>query len=157
MEIEEQLLEMYSDTELVVKPALLDKRGGHKYSLAAVSLIDSIANDLNDVHVVNIKNNGTLPFMDDDDIVEISAAIGADGAKPIPVTKETNRHMVGLMRIVKAYEKYTVEAAMTGDDDAALNALMVHPLIGDYEKAKACYEEMKVAHKDYLSRFKING
>ena len=73
MEIEEQLLKMYSDENLVTKPALLDKRGGHKYSLAAVSLIDSIANDKQDVHVVNIRNDGTLDFMDDDDIVEIPA------------------------------------------------------------------------------------
>ena len=58
MEIEEQLLKMYQDEELCVKPALLDKRGGHKYSLAACSLIDSIANDKQDVHVVNILNNG---------------------------------------------------------------------------------------------------
>ncbi len=155
MEIEEDLLKMYSDENLVTKPDLLDRRGGHKYSLAAVSLIDSIANDKNDVHVVNIKNNGTLPFMDDDDVVEISAVVGKDGAKPVEVKKETNRHMVSLMRIVKAYEKYTVEAAMNGDDEAAMNALMVHPLIGDYENAKACYEEMKVAHRNYLERFYI--
>ena len=51
MEIEEELLEMYSDETLVTKPALLDQRGGHKYSLAAVSLIDSIANDLSLIHI----------------------------------------------------------------------------------------------------------
>lgn len=153
MEIEEKLLEMYQDEELCVKPALLDKRGGHKYSLCAVSLINSIANDVNDVQVVNIKNNGTLPFMDDDDVVEISAVIGKDGAKPVPVTKETNRHMKGLMRVVKAYEKYTVDTAISGDDNDAYNAMMVHPLIGDFENSKACYEEMKQAHKDFLPEF----
>jgi 6-phospho-beta-glucosidase len=153
MEIEEDLLKMYSDEELCIKPALLDKRGGHKYSLAAVSLIDSIANDKRDVHVVNIKNYGTLPFMEDDDVVEISAVIGANGATPVPVKKKTNRHMQGLMQSVKAYEKYAVEAALNGDDEAAMKALMVHPLIGDYENAKACYEEMKVAHRNYLERF----
>ncbi len=153
MEIEEQLLEMYSDESLVVKPALLDKRGGHKYSLAAVSLIDSIANDINDVHIVNIKNAGTLPFMADDDIVEIAATIGADGAKPLYVKPLDNRHIIGLMRIVKEYEKLAVEAAVNGDDKAALNALMLHPLVGDYARAKACYEEMKEAHKDFLPQF----
>ena len=153
MEIEEQLLEMYSDEELVVKPALLDKRGGHKYSLAAVSLIDAIANDKNEVHVVNIKNGDTLPFMDKDDVVEIAAVIGKDGAKPVPVEEINNRHVVGLMRIVKDYEKYAVEAAITGSDTAALNALLVHPLVGDWEKAQRCFEEMKEAHKEYLPQF----
>ena len=153
MDIEEKLLKMYQDEELCVKPALLDKRGGHKYSLAACSLIDSIANDTNDVHVVNILNNGTLPFMRDDDVVEIAARIGADGAKPVPVRPAWNRHIVSLMTIVKAYEKYTVEAGMTGDLHAAYNAMMVHPLIGDFAKAKACFEELKDAHREYLPQF----
>ena len=153
MEIEEQLLKMYQDEALCVKPALLDKRGGHKYSLAACSLIDSIANDTGDVHVVNILNKGTLPFMADDDVVEIAARIGADGAVPVPVEPHWNRHIVALMTTVKAYEKYTVEAAVNGDDIAAYNAMTVHPLIGDFARARACYEEMKDAHREYLPQF----
>lgn len=153
MEIEEQLLEIYQNKEVVTKPALLDKRGGHKYSLAAVSLVDSIANDKRDVHVVNIKNNGTLPFMADDDIVEIAAVIGSDGATPVPVTEPINDHIIGLMRVVKTYEKYAVEAAITGSDEAALNGLLVHPLVGDWEKAQKCFEEMKEAHKEYLPQY----
>lgn len=153
MEIEEQLLKMYQDEELCVKPALLDKRGGHKYSLAACSLIDSIANDKQDVHVVNILNNGTLPFMEDNDVVEIAAVIGADGAKPVPVGHTWTRHMVALMTTVKTYEKYAIEAAMNGDDRAAYNAMMVHPLIGDFENSVACYKEMKDAHREFLPQF----
>ncbi len=153
MEIEEDLLKLYQNEEIVTKPALLDKRGGHKYSLAACSLIVSIANDKNDVHVVNILNKGTLPFMNDDDVVEIAAQIGADGAKPVPVRKTWNGHIEGLMKVVKEYEKYTVIAARDGDDDAAMNALMIHPLVGDYKRAKACYYEMKQAHMDFLPQF----
>lgn len=153
MEIEEQLLEIYQNKEIVTKPALLDKRGGHKYSLAAVSLVDSIANDKRDVHVVNIKNNGTLPFMADDDVVEIAAVIGSDGATPVPITEHINDHIIGLMRVVKTYEKYAVEAAITGSDEAALKGLLVHPLVGDWEKAQKCFAEMKEAHKEYLPQY----
>lgn len=153
MEIEEQLLEIYQNKEIVTKPALLDKRGGHKYSLAAVSLVNSIANDKRDVHVVNIKNNGTLPFMADDDVVEIAAVIGSDGATPVPITEPINDHIIGLMRVVKTYEKYAVEAAITGSDEAALKGLLVHPLVGDWEKAQKCFEEMKEAHKEYLPQY----
>ncbi len=155
MEIEESLLEMYQDEELCVKPALLDKRGGHKYSLAAVSLIDSIANDKKDVHVVNIKNNGTLPFMADDDIVEIAAVIGKDGATPVPIEQPQSKHIINLMRVVKAYEKYTVEGAVNGDEQAVINGLLVHPLVGDWEKATKCFAELKEAHKAYLPEFQF--
>lgn len=153
MDIEEDLLKMYSDVNLYVKPALLDQRGGHKYSLCAVSLINSIANDLNDVQVVNVKNGSTLPFLGKDDVVEVAAVIGKDGAKPVPVKEIDNRHIIGLMRIVKEYERFAVEAAVTGSDTAALNALLVHPLVGDWEKATKCFEEMKQAHKQYLPQF----
>ena len=155
MEIEEDLLKLYSDESVITKPALLDLRGGHKYSLAAVSLIDSIANDKKDVHIVNIKNNGALEFMDDDDIVEIAAIVGKDGAVPIPADISGSRHIIGLMRIVKEYEKLTVDAGRTGNNEAALNALMLHPLVGDFENAKACFEEMKEAHKEYLPQFSV--
>ncbi|MDR2525661.1 MAG: 6-phospho-beta-glucosidase [Oscillospiraceae bacterium] len=153
MEIEEQLLEMYASENLCTKPALLDKRGGHKYSLAAVSLIDSIANDKRDVHVVNLLNRGTLPFMEDDDAVELAAVIGKNGAAPIVPEPLENLHIISLMRTVKSYERYTVEAAVTGNEDAAMNALLLHPLVGDWEKAYACFQEMKQAHKAYLPQF----
>ena len=153
MEIEEQLLKMYQDEELCVKPALLDKRGGHKYSLAAVNLINSLANDVGDIQVVNVKNNGTLDFLEDDDVIEAPCVIGKDGAKPIKVTDFHNKHIINLIRIVKAYEKYTVEAATTGNENAAINGLLIHPLVGDYDKAVKCFNELKEAHKEFLPEF----
>lgn len=153
MEIEEQLLEMYSDEGLYVKPALLDQRGGHKYSLVAVNLINAIANDVNDIQVVNIKNGNTLPFLKPDDVIEVAARIGKNGAVPVPVGEINNRHIIGLMRVVKEYENYTVKAGRDGDEEAALNALLIHPLVGDWEAAKNCFEEMKQAHKAYLPQY----
>ena len=80
--------------------------------------------------------------------------VGKDGAKPVKVDKLDNDHIIGLTTVVKKYEKLTVQAAMNGDDAAALNALMIHPLVGDFNKAKACYEEMKFAHGAFLPQFK---
>jgi 6-phospho-beta-glucosidase len=153
MEIEEQLLALYRDEAIAEKPALLDKRGGHKYSLAAVSLIDSIANDRRDVQVVNVLNRGALPFMEDNDAVEIAAVIGANGATAAPVEPSWNDHMSGLMRAVKVYERYTVRAAVTGSEADAMRALLAHPLVGDWEKAQGCFNEMKEAHRAYLPQF----
>jgi 6-phospho-beta-glucosidase len=62
--------------------------------------------------------------------------------------------VIDLMRTVKAYERHTVNAAVSGDDEEAMRALLIHPLVGDYHKAKLCYEEMKQAHREYLPQFK---
>ncbi len=153
MEIEERLLTLYQQEELKDKPTELESRGGARYSEAAISLVDAIYNDKQEIHVVNVRNQGALEFMEDEDTVEIPAVIGRSGAKPIPVQNFNNQHVMELMRTVKAYERHTVMAAVNGDDEEAMRALLIHPLIGDYHMAKQCYEEMKQAHRAYLPQF----
>jgi 6-phospho-beta-glucosidase len=157
VEIEEHLLEQYQQEALAEKPKELEKRGGARYSEAAISLVDAIYNDKKERHVVNILNQGALDFMAEDDTVEVAAIIGRDGATPVPIHNFTNQHVIELMQTVKAYERHTVLAALEGDDNEALRALLIHPLVGDYNKAKLCYEEMKIAHKAYLPQFIVKN
>ncbi len=152
LELEEKLLKQYMNPNLTVKPPELALRGGALYSTAAASAVESIANNKRELHVVAAKNNGAVPFMDDDDVVEVKCELSRDGVKPKKVTVY-NDYVVGLMRAVKAYEKLTVSAAINGDRDKALAALMVHPLIGGFEKAAPMLNEMLEANRDYLPRF----
>lgn len=153
VQIEEELLQIYSDAALHTKPELLSSRGGANYSEVAISLVDAIYNDKQEVHVVNVLNRGALDFMEDTDAVEVRAVIGRDGAKPIKVEGFENRHIIDYMRMVKAYERETVAAAVTGSEDAAMRALLMNPLVGDYDAAYACFQELKEAHKAYLPQF----
>ncbi|MCL2425869.1 MAG: 6-phospho-beta-glucosidase [Oscillospiraceae bacterium] len=152
VEIESKLREQYSNPDLKEKPAELAERGGALYATAAVSAAESIACDKNDLHVIAAKNNGAVPFMDDDDVVEVLCRLGANGIEPQPVTVY-NEYVKGLMRAVKAYEKLTVRAAIEGDRDIALEALMAHPLVGDIAKAAPLLEEMLEANKEYVPNF----
>ena len=97
-------------------------------------------------------NNGAIDFMRDDDAIEISAIIGKDGATPIKANFK-NEHIKEYMLLIKAYERHAVEAALTGDDDAAMRALMINPLVLDFKKAYPCYLELKEAHREYLPQF----
>ena len=152
VELEEKLLEQYSNTKLEEKPAELAERGGALYATAAVSAAESIICDKKDLHVVAAKNNGAVSFMDDDDVVEVLCRLGKNGIEPQGVTVY-NEYVIGLMRAVKAYEKLAVRAALEGDRDVALSALMVHPLVGDIAKAAPLLDEMLEANKEYLPRF----
>lgn len=153
MALEEELLEIYSNSNLHRKPAQLEQRGGAKYSLAAMNLIDSIVNDKGEIHVVGVKNGDTLPFLHPEDVIEVACRIDSEGATPLPVEHFNNTHIEEMMQMVKAYERHTVRAAVEGSDDEALRALVIHPLIGDYRTARECYEEMKKAHAEYLPQF----
>ena len=157
MEIEEELLKLYVDEGLYEKPALLDKRGGHLYSEAAVSLAEAIYNDTGACHVVNVQNGGVLPYLEKEEVAEIACAIGKNGATPLPVQAQGTRHMVALIRTVKAYERLAVEAALTGSREAALAALMIHPLVGDYPRARDCFDALLKAHAQYLPQFAEAG
>ncbi|SIR60475.1 MULTISPECIES: 6-phospho-beta-glucosidase [unclassified Paenibacillus] len=153
MEIEEDLLGMYADAKLHTKPELLASRGGANYSEVAISLVDAIWNDKQEIHVVNLLNNGALGFMEDGDAVEISAVIGKDGAKPVALPELDNAHIRDYMVMIKAYERETVAAAVSGSEEAAMRALMMNPLVGDYNAARACFDELKEAHREYLPQF----
>lgn len=157
MDIEEELLALYSDEGLYIKPALLDKRGGHLYSEAAVSLAEAIYNDTGAEHTVNVQNKGVLPYIEPDEVAEIACRVGKDGAIPIPVKAQGTPHMIDLIRTVKAYERMAVDAAITGDRETALAALLTHPLVGDYTRAKECFDALLLAHEAYLPQFFAKG
>ena len=152
LELEKDLLAQYADETLDTKPAELALRGGALYSTAALSAAESIANDKREHHVVAAKNRGAVPFMGDDDVIEGLFELARDCVTPIPV-HTYNDYVIGLMQAVKAFEKLTARAAIEGCRDAALAALMVHPLIGDFAKAKPLLDEMLEVNKEYLPRF----
>ena len=152
MAIERGLLEMYRNPALAEKPALLEKRGGAYYSEAAAQLIASLHADGGDVQVVDVRNDGALPDLPDDAVVEIPARVGAAGAtadRLEPLTPE----MLGLVQQVKAYERLTVEAAVDGDRDAALKALIANPLVARYNVARPLLDAILDANKAHLPRF----
>ena len=49
------------------------------------------------------------------------------------------------------------KAAITGNKKLALEALVAHPLVRDYDVAKPLLEEMLEAHKEYLPQFYHHG
>lgn len=151
-EVERALFEIYKNKDLDVKPVELSKRGGARYSEAAINLINSIYNDTNEIHVVNVANRGSIPQLPDDAVVEINCLINKQGATPLqsgnlPITVQ------GLVEHVKAYERLTIEAAVTGDKTVALLALMGNPFVHDAKDAKNILEELLEAHKVYLPQF----
>jgi len=152
VELETSLLKQYSNPALQEKPKELEERGGSLYSTAAVSVVDAIENDKNEYHVINVKNNGALSFLEDSDIIEAKCTVNRKGAFPAAVKKPDNPYIIGLIQAVKAYEKLTVRAVVNGSRADALAALMVHPLIGDYRKAKGVIDEMFEANADYVPK-----
>ncbi len=148
-EIERELLEMYRDPTLAEKPPLLEQRGGAYYSEAATGLVASLVSGTRlagsgDVHVVDVRNNGTLAGLADDDVVEVPARVGADGVVQLPQAPLAPE-LLGLVQHVTAYERLTAETAVTGDPVTAKKALLAHPLIGQYHTVEQLLERLATA------------
>lgn len=150
--VEKDLFACYQDENLEEKPEALSKRGGSRYSEAAINLIDSLYNDRQDVQVVDVMNHGTIPQLPDDCVIETNCVIGKDGARPL-ADVEVPAEILGLIEQVKAYEILAIEAAVTGDRRKALMALMNNPLVHDVKDARGILEDMMKAHAAYLPQF----
>jgi 6-phospho-beta-glucosidase len=148
-EIERQLLEMYADPALDTKPELLQNRGGAFYSEAAVALLASLLTDAGDRQVVNVRNNGTLPFLPDQAVIEVGATIGAHGATPVDVAP-VSPLMSGLIAHVSAYEELAIEAALHGGRDRVAKAMLAHPLIGQYDLAGQLADRLLAENAAFL-------
>jgi 6-phospho-beta-glucosidase len=140
-EIERDLLEMYRDPSLNEKPALLEQRGGAFYSEAAVGLVSALAGVREGVHVVDVRNNGTVAGLQADDVVELPARVTPSGPQPLP-QRPLAPELLGLTQHVAAYERLAAEAAVTRDLTTARKALLAHPLIGQHAMIDALAESM---------------
>jgi 6-phospho-beta-glucosidase len=60
---------------------------------------------------------------------------------------------LGLMKAVKLYERLTVQAIREKSRKLAVQALMAHPLVLSYSRAKPLVEEFLAAHKEYVGEW----
>ncbi len=145
LKIEKKLLKIYSDKRTTSKPDLLSKRGGAFYSKVASSIVESIVVNKRDIQIVNVANNGAIFGFDRDEVLEIPSIISSSGAKPVK-TDLNNHHMYSLMRVIKGYERLTIEAAVEKSYKKAILALMTNPLIMD---ANIAIKAVNMINKNY--------
>jgi 6-phospho-beta-glucosidase len=150
--IERELFRKYADPAVSTIPEDLKKRGGHSYNLVAANLIEAITRDLGDVLIVNVQNGGAVENIERDATVEVTCRVGAGGARPM-FRGALPAQFRGLLQVVKAYEELAVEAGAKGDLEAALHALIVHPLGPTACGAARLLRDLLRVNRGYLPQF----
>jgi 6-phospho-beta-glucosidase len=151
-DLEAELLELYRSPELVEKPAQLEHRGGAFYSEAAVDLLASLHADDPTPHVVNVRNDGLIPGLADDDVVETRCLVSRAGIEPLP-QPEVPPVMLGAIQHVSAYERIAARAALSGDEDDVRRALLAHPLVGQWDRVEQLVPRLLETSAAHLPRF----
>jgi 6-phospho-beta-glucosidase len=152
MKIEEVLLEKFADESLVTKPAELMERGGAYYSDSAAELMADIHNDAGTIHIVNTLNNGAVEGFPDDAVMEIPAIITKNGAHAIKATS-MRADIDALVRSVKDFEMLTIDAAVTGNEQSALLALLANPIGPDSSQVWDLWRDLRIENKGLVGLF----
>ena len=150
-EIEQELLTAYADPALDEKPALLAERGGAFYSEAAVQLAASLLGrpETPTTQVVNLRNDGTLPFLPDDAVIEVPATVDRSGVRPVTLAPLAPLY-AGLVAAVTSYEHLALDAALRGGYDRVFQALLAHPLVGQVDVAHGLTDRLIAHNRDHL-------
>ena len=111
------------------------------YDQVALAIMHAIANDVPAELVLNVPNRGAIPELGGDDIVEMPCTVDAEGFHPLPVST-LPAHARGLVTNAKYVEHKTIEAATTASREAALLALLQHPLVDSWAVARTLLQGM---------------
>jgi 6-phospho-beta-glucosidase len=115
-----------------------DEPDGGGYEGEALAVVDAIAGDARPVRILNTANRGALRCLDDDAVVEVPCVVDAGGAHPVAVG-EVPAHAEALIRAVKAVERATIAAALSGSSRLAVEALALHPLVPSVTTAREIF------------------
>jgi len=116
-----------------------------------VELAMSIAGNLNEVFLIMTKNNGIIPNIDSEMMLEVACRVGANGAEGLNVGPIASFEK-GLLENQYAYEKLTVDAAMEGSYQKALQALVLNRCVNDAETARKILNEFITVNGDYFPK-----
>ncbi len=152
MAIELNLLREYENLNQPELPDDLMKRGGAYYSTVATQLVNAHSNNLGEIHVANVANDGAVQGWPSDWVLEMPCRVDNCGVHPLQA-EPLPPVCYGLLTQVKMFELLTTEAAVNGNYQAAYNALLAHPLGPSADQAQAVLDDMLETNKAYLPQF----
>lgn len=148
--IENELLELYADPRVDEKPEALARRGGAFYSEAAIELLAAIRGAGHPPRAVNLRNDGVLPFLPDDHVIEVPARFDGERFVAEPVAP-LDDDISGLIAAVAGYERLALDAAVHGGRDRVLRAMRAHPLVLQHERAEKLTELLMAENARFLA------
>ena len=121
------------------------------YAAVALRFIRAITEGEACRMVLSVPNKGAIEGLADDDVVEITCDIRADGAHPVHIGAIDEFQLQQIKRL-KYFERCIIRAALEGDRDAAVKGLALHPLVNDVELAQELTDIFFRQYADFIHR-----
>ncbi|MGQ9628920.1 MAG: family 4 glycosyl hydrolase [bacterium] len=130
--------------------SLLKRRSGE----IAMDIIVDIVDDRHREEIaVNIPNDGFIANLEPGAIVEVAAVVDRGGVHGVRVG-ELPRGIAALCNTQIAVQDLVVEAAVTGSRQAALQSMLIDPVVQSADAARKTLDELLKIHAPYLPQFK---
>jgi 6-phospho-beta-glucosidase len=100
----------------------------HGYAGVALQVMGAIAQNRRATMILNVRNGSTIAGLPADAVIEVPSTVDANGVHPLS-TPAPDLHQLGLMQQMKAVERATIRAALTGSRTDARTAFALHPLV----------------------------
>jgi alpha-galactosidase len=127
---------------------------GHTSGERAIPIIDAILHNRNQFELaLNIPNRGCIAGLPDWAVVEVPGIVSGAGIQGLH-TPDLPAAVMALLAQQVAVQDRAVHAAIYGDRQAALQALLLDPVVPSYEAAEKILHELLLAHAQYLPRFR---
>jgi len=127
-----------------------DDEGG--YEAEAMAVVEAIATNARAELIVNAANSSALPFLEARAVVEVPALVDRSGPRPLAVG-DVPDHARALIETVKAVESATIQAALTGSSELAVEALGLHPLVPSVSTAREIFAAYRARLPELQERF----
>jgi 6-phospho-beta-glucosidase len=126
--------------------------GGEGYEGEAAAVLEALAGRKQALRILNVANRSALPFLDPAAVVEVPCVVGPAGPRPVAVGVVPD-HARALVEAVKAVERTTIEAALTGSAALAVKALALHPLVPSVTTAREIFAGYRARLPELEERF----
>ncbi len=104
------------------------------------------------MYAVNVPNQGTVPGLPTDAVLEVPAVATARGLRPMQLA-DLSEPLKAIIARRLASTRLTVQAALTGDRALFVEALLVDGAVTDRDVACRMGEELLEAQRAYLPNF----
>ena len=138
--------------------------GEQDKGIEVMGVMEALALNRNEVYIVNTTNNGAIPNLPADAVVEVPALVNRSGIHPLQVGPLPDALAAHLTPYCNA-QKMMARAALSGDRQQALHAFLLDPLIQktlSVEDTAALLDEMLAVNAAMLPQFErsvaaVNG
>ena len=122
---------------------------GMGYAGVMLDCIEGLQSEEGRTLVLSVLNQGSVPCLNADDVAEVTCRVSSRGIEPVR-QKEIPELCELYIRLIKRYERLTVEAVREKSLDKAVDALALHPLVNSYSLAKKLIADYNDAYGGQL-------